>query len=124
MGRRSRSRRWIAPAFFHGSWSRCQRIFMAIVAGAILNLEVFAPAAAQTAAGCEAGAYGLSTSLDDNTAALTRALQACRGRVLHVRAGTYRFLPGQFIRGIFMSRINASGNGNVIRSPKIPKPEM
>ena len=79
---------------------RCvRRLPAGIVAIVVL---AFTPAAgfAQTSAACEATAYGVSTSLSDNTAALVSALQACRGRTLHVSAGIYRFSPGQFIGGI------------------------
>ncbi|HLW24837.1 MAG TPA: right-handed parallel beta-helix repeat-containing protein [Steroidobacteraceae bacterium] len=59
-------------------------------------------AEAQSGGVCEATVYGVSTSSTDNTAALTNALQACQGRTLHLAAGTYRFAPGQFVRGIFV----------------------
>jgi hypothetical protein len=78
-----------------------QRAYLVTISIVVLGLGTgIGRSEAQTSGVCEATAYGLSTSAADNTAALTSALQACGGRTLHISAGTYKFSPAQFIRGI------------------------
>ncbi len=80
-----------------------RRLDLWLWVGVLLSLYAGVRCAeAQSGGFCEATVYGVSTSAADNTAALTHALQACQGRTLHLAAGTYRFAPGQFVRGIFV----------------------
>jgi hypothetical protein len=66
----------------------------------LIGLDALSPSMAQSSSLCEATTYGVSTSLADNTAAFSAALLACKGHTMHVRAGSYRFAPGQFVAGI------------------------
>jgi hypothetical protein len=59
---------------------------------------------------CEAGEHGVSTSLADNTAVFQAALLSCKGRTMHVPAGTYRFSPA-------LAYTDAGGVGNGIMIP-------
>jgi len=49
---------------------------------------------------CEAAEHGMRPDGSDNTAALSRTLADCAGRVIHMPSGTYVFAPNGFAVGI------------------------
>ncbi len=66
------------------------------VAAAMLLLLCGAANAQET---CEASDHGLRTDAADNSAALTKTLADCKGRTIHIAAGTYTFAPTGYAVG-------------------------
>ena len=69
-----------------------------LLAAALLLLSFTLQVHAQ--APCEASSYGMQADGSDNTAALSKALAECAGRIIHIAAGTYTFSPQGFAVGI------------------------
>jgi hypothetical protein len=79
-GRRSRGG-WLASLLF-----------------AIILTPLAHPATAQDR--CEAAEHGMRPDASDSTAALTRTLTECAGRIIHVPSGIYVFAPNGFAVGV------------------------
>jgi hypothetical protein len=65
---------------------------------AIILAPLAHPAMAQDR--CEAAEHGMRPDGSDNTAALSRTLTECAGRIIHVPSGTYVLAPNGFAVGV------------------------